>query len=212
MNMITKIELGKRNKERVNIYIDDEYAFSISAELVYKENLKVKDKINVERLKKIADEDNYIKCKNSALRVIERTYKSEKELRDKLALKGYEEHIIKRTINFLIEYNLLNDINYAKMYVKDRARNQGQKKIKYTLMQKGIDENIIEEELEKLNKNEIREVVHEMALKKYKVLSKRESDEYKVSQKLYRFLMGKGYDYDLIKDVVKSVVKSEDLE
>ena len=98
------------------------------------------------------------------------------------------------------------------MYVKDRARNQGQKKIKYTLMQKGIDENIIEEELEKLNKDEIREVVHEMALKKYKVLSKRESDEYKLSQKLYRFLMGKGYDYDLIKDVVKSVVKSEDLE
>ena len=34
MNIITKIELGKRNKERVNIYIDDEYAFSISAELV----------------------------------------------------------------------------------------------------------------------------------------------------------------------------------
>lgn len=29
-------------------------------------------------------------------------------------------------------------------------------------------------------------------------------------QKLYRFLMGKGYDYDLIKDVVKSIVKSED--
>ena len=57
--MITKIELGKRNKERVNIYIDNEYAFSISAELVYKENLKVKDKINVEILKKLADEDNY---------------------------------------------------------------------------------------------------------------------------------------------------------
>ena len=114
MNIITKIELGKRNKERVNIYIDDEYAFSISAELVYKENLKVKDQINVESLKKLADEDNYIKCKNLALRIIERTYKSEKELRDKLALRGYEDHIIKRTINFLREYNLLNDTNYAR--------------------------------------------------------------------------------------------------
>ena len=212
MNIITKIELGKRNKERVNIYIDDEYAFSISAELVYKENLKVKDTINVENFKKLADEDNYIKFKNTALRTIERTYKSEKELRDKLALKGFEDHIIKRTINFLREYNLLNDTNYAKMYVKDRSKNQGKKKIKYTLLQKGIDENIIEEELDKLDKDEISEVVHEMALKKYKVLCKRESDEYKLSQKLYRFLMGKGYDYDLIKDVVKSIVKSEDLE
>lgn len=211
MNIITKIEVGKRNKERVNIYIDNEYAFSISAELVYKENIKVKDEINVERLKKLADEDNYIKCKNSALKIIERTYKSEKELRDKLVLKGYDDHIIKLTINFLREYNLLNDTNYAKMYVKDRSRNQGKNKIKYTLIQKGIDENIIEEELNKIDKDEIKEVAYEMALKKYRVLSKRENDNYKLTQKLYRFLMGKGYDYDLIKDVVKSIVKSEDL-
>ena len=211
MNIITKIEVGKRNKERVNIYIDNEYAFSISAELVYKENIKVKDEINVERLKKLADEDNYIKCKNSALKIIERTYKSEKELRDKLVLKGYDDHIIKLTINFLREYNLLNDTNYAKMYVKDRSRNQGKNKIKYKLIQKGIDENIIEEELNKIYKDEIKKVVYEMALKKYRVLSKRENDNYKLTQKLYRFLMGKGYDYDLIKDVVKSIVKSEDL-
>ena len=190
MNIITKIEVGKRNKERVNIYIDNEYAFSISAELVYKENIKVKDEINVERLKKLADEDNYIKCKNSALKIIERTYKSEKELRDKLVLKGYDDHIIKQTINFLREYNLLNDTNYAKMYVKDRSRNQGKNKIKYKLIQKGIDENIIEEELNKIDKDEIKKVVYEMALKKYRVLSKRENDNYKLTQKLYRFLMG----------------------
>lgn len=212
MNIITKIEVGKRNKERVNIYIDEEYAFSISAELVYKENIKVKDKIDVDSLKKLADEDNYIKCKNTALKTIERTYKSEKELAQKLALKGYDDHIINRTINFMKEYNLLNDNNYATMYVKDKSRNIGKKKIKYSLLQKGIDEEIIESELEKINNDEVKVTVFEMALKKYKVFSKRENDNYKLTQKLYRFLMGKGYDYDLIKDVVKSIVKSEDFE
>ena len=212
MNIITKIEVGKRNKERVNIYIDEEYAFSISAELIYKENIKVKDKIDVDSLKKLADEDNYIKCKNKALKTIERTYKSEKELAQKLALKGYDDHIINRTINFMKEYNLLNDNNYATMYVKDKSRNIGKKKIKYSLLQKGIDEEIIESELEKINNDEVKAIVYEMALKKYKVFSKRENDNYKLTQKLYRFLMGKGYDYDLIKDVVKSIVKSEDFE
>ena len=211
MNIITKIEVGKRNKERVNIYIDEEYAFSISAELIYKENIKVKDKIDVDSLKKLADEDNYIKCKNTALKTIERTYKSEKELAQKLALKGYDDHIINRTINFMKEYNLL-DNNYATMYVKDKSRNIGKKKIKYSLLQKGIDEEIIESELEKINNDEVKAIVYEMALKKYKVFSKRENDNYKLTQKLYRFLMGKGYDYDLIKDVVKSIVKSEDFE
>lgn len=212
MNIITKIEVGKRNKERVNIYIDEEYAFSISAELIYKENIKVKDKIDVDSLKKLADEDNYIKCKNTALKTIERTYKSEKELAQKLSLKGYDDHIINRTINFMKEYNLLNDNNYATMYVKDKSRNIGKKKIKYSLLQKGIDEEIIESELEKINNDEVKAIVYEMALKKYKVFSKRENDNYKLTQKLYRFLMGKGYDYDLIKDVVKSIVKSEDFE
>ena len=212
MNIITKIEVGKRNKERVNIYIDEEYAFSISAELIYKENIKVKDKIDVDSLKKLADEDNYIKCKNTALKTIERTYKSEKELAQKLALKGYDDHIINRTKNFMKEYNLLNDNNYATMYVKDKSRNIGKKKIKYSLLQKGIDEEIIESELEKINNDEVKAIVYEMALKKYKVFSKRENDNYKLTQKLYRFLMGKGYDYDLIKDVVKSIVKSEDFE
>ena len=212
MNIITKIEVGKRNKERVNIYIYEEYAFSISAELIYKENIKVKDKIYVDSLKNLADEDNYIKCKNTALKTIERTYKSEKELAQKLALKGYDDHIINRTINFMKEYNLLNDNNYATMYVKDKSRNIGKKKIKYSLLQKGIDEEIIESELEKIKNDEDKAIVYEMALKKYKVFSKRENDNYKLTQKLYRFLMGKGYDYDLIKDVVKSIVKSEDFE
>lgn len=96
------------------------------------------------------------------------------------------------------------------MYVKDKSKNQGKKKIKYTLIQKGINESIIEEELEKLDTDEVKSDLHEIALKKYKILSKRENDNYKLSQKLFRFLAGKGYDYDLIKDVIKSIVKSED--
>ena len=49
MSKITKIEVGKRNKERVNIYIDYEYAFSINMELVYKFGLK--EKQETEQLK-----------------------------------------------------------------------------------------------------------------------------------------------------------------
>lgn len=128
MNIITKMEISKRNKERINIYIDEEYAFSISAELVYKENLKVKDKVDVQLLKKLSDEDNYIKCKNTALKIIERTYKSEKELAERLELKGYDSHIIRRTINFMKEYNLLNDNSYATMYVKDKSKIAGKEK------------------------------------------------------------------------------------
>ncbi|MCD3298125.1 recombination regulator RecX, partial [Clostridium botulinum C/D] len=33
--LITKIEIGKKNKNRVNIYLDEEFAFACSADLVY---------------------------------------------------------------------------------------------------------------------------------------------------------------------------------
>lgn len=211
MGVITKIEAQKRNKERVNIYIDEEYAFSLSAELVYKEGLAVKIQVDNERLSKIAREESFFKCKDSALRTIERTYKTEKEMRDKLILKEFDIESIERTIEFLREYNLLNDENYVRMYVKDKIKNQGQNKIKYALIQKGINEELIQEELSKLNNDSQKEVAYNLAVKKYNLLAKRESNKYKLSQKLHSFLTSKGYDYSVISEVVKKVINLEEL-
>ncbi|GAB6170434.1 hypothetical protein JCM1393_28940 [Clostridium carnis] len=210
MNVITKLEVQKRNKERVNLYIDEEYAFSLSAEIVYKEGIKVKDNIDIEKIKKIAKEDEYIKCKNSALRIVEKTYKSQKELIDKLILKGYEKDSIDKTIEFLKQYNFLNDENYTKMYIKDKMKSQGQNKIKYTLIKKGINEELIKDEIANINSDTQREVAYSLGKKKYDILCKKESDKYKLSQKLYRYLISKGYEYDIVSNVVKNIIKVED--
>lgn len=211
MNIITKIEVQKRNKDRSNIYIDDDYAFSLSNELVYKEGLKTNEKINIEEIKAIAKEDNYLKCKNTALRIVEKSYKSEKELKNKLILKGYENEEINKSIDFLKEYNFISDNNYTKMYVKDKSKLQGKKKIKYDLIKKGISENIIEEEISNIDKDEEREVAYKLAEKKYITIAKRENDKFKLSQKLYRYLLSKGYDYDIVSYAVKKVTSIDDI-
>lgn len=211
MNIITKIEVQKRNKERVNIYIDNEYAFSLSAELVYKRTLKVNEKIDVEEVNKIAKEDNYLKCKDTALKIVEKSYKSEKELKDKLLLKGYDNLSIDKAVGFLKEYNFLSDSNYARMYVKDKAKVQGKKKIKYDLMKKGINDSIIEKEILNINKEDEEDIAYSLALKKYNILVKRENDKYKLSQKIYRFLLSKGYDYDIVSKVIKLVINNEEI-
>jgi len=211
MGIITKIEAQKRNKERVNIYIDEDYAFSLSAELVYKEGLVAKMEVDSERLGKIATEEGFLKCKEAALRTIERTYKTEKEMRDKLILKEFDINLIDRTLEFLKEYNLLNDENYVKMYVKDKIKSEGQNKIKYALMRKGINEELIREEIAKFNDGSQKEAAYDLAVKKYNLLAKREDDKYKISQKLYRFLTTRGYDYSVVSEVVKKVINSEEL-
>lgn len=206
MNIITKIEEGKRNKDRVNIYIDNDYAFSVSKEILYKESLKVNDNVNIEDLREIVKKDNYIKCKNSALRIVERSYKSERELKDKLLLKGYDKDSIEKTMAFLKEYNFLSDNNYTKMYVKDKSKVQGKNKIKFELYRKGISEEIIQEELSSIDEEDEKEVAYNLALKKYNVISKRESDKYKLSQKLYRYILSKGYSYDIASYAIKKVL------
>ncbi|MBC5626929.1 recombination regulator RecX [Clostridium sp. NSJ-49] len=210
MDIITKIEIGKRNKERVNIYIDDEFAFSLSAEIVYKENLAPKQVIDVEKLTRLAREDEFMKCKSSALKIVERSYRTEKEIFNKLITKEYSKESINRTIEFLREYNLINDRNYVKMYVKDKLKSQGKNKIKYNLKRKGISDELIIEELSKIDDEDSKNGAIILAQKKYNELKRRESDQYKLSQKLYRFLISKGYNYDLASDVMKEVIKKDE--
>ena len=212
MAVITKIEIQKRNKERVNIYLDGEYALSISAELVYKENLKVKDNVDIDKIKSVADKEAYIKCKNSAIRIIEKALKTEKEVIEKLKLKGYEDKHIEASIQFLKQYNFLNDDYYAEAFVRDKLNGKGSQRIKQELMRKGISKDIIEDKLNDIDKTAEKDVAKRLAEKKIKVIKKSEKDIYKVSGKLYRFLISKGYSYDIVKEVVKEVMSIDEFE
>lgn len=210
MAKITKIEIQKRNKERVNLFLDDEYAFSLSVELVYKEGLKTKDEIDSEKLKVLAERESLIRCKDSALRIVEKSCKTEKEMRDKLILKGYEENSINKSIEFLKEYNFINDSNYTKAFISDKLKSQGSQKIKYTLIQKGISKDCIDEELSNLNKENEKNVALNIAKKKLNIIKKKENDNYKISAKLYRYLLSKGYGYDVTNHVVKEIMSLDE--
>ena len=79
-SIITKIEMQKKNKDRVNIYMNDEFAFACDAQLVYIHNITKGKTMEKEALQDIIDEDNYIKGKNSALHFLERSFKSAKQV------------------------------------------------------------------------------------------------------------------------------------
>ncbi|MDZ5252865.1 recombination regulator RecX [Clostridium sp. LIBA-8841] len=212
MGKITSIEVQKRNTNRVNVYVDEVFTFACDAELIYKQGIQKDVVIDVESIKEIVKEDEFIKCKNSALRTVEKTYKTEKELKDKLLGRGFEEDTIRKAIDFLKEYNLLNDEKYAEMYIKDRLRTQGRNKIKYALIRKGISEEILLDKLSNVDEEDENDTAFKLAEKKYNILKKKESDKYKLSQKLFRFLLSKGYDYDCCNSVVRRLTNNEYME
>ena len=82
MAIITKIEQQKKNQDRVNIYVNDEFFTAIYKELVFTFNLKKGDEIDENNLKTILDDEMYLKAKNKALNILSKADQSEKKIRE----------------------------------------------------------------------------------------------------------------------------------
>ncbi|GLC32112.1 recombination regulator RecX [Clostridium omnivorum] len=206
---ITKIEVQKRNKNRVSVFLNHEYMFSCSSELVYSYKLKVGNKVDLEYLKELAQEDNFLCCKNDAMRVIEKSYKTEKEMYDKLINKGYDESVVKKTIEFLKSYSFVDDLKYTELYIKEKIRSQGNNKIKYSLLKKGIDEKLVKEKLSQVDSDIEYSVAETLAIKKYELIKKTEKDCRKQYKKLGDYLIRNGYDSEIVSSIVKKTVVND---
>ncbi|WP_392486679.1 recombination regulator RecX [Haloimpatiens sp. FM7315] len=203
-NHITKIEVQKRNKDRVNIYIDEEFSFACNMELVYSYGLKKDMEVNKEHLKSITEEDNYLKGKKYALKVLEKTYKTESEMREKLFKNGYNEEESNRIIDFLKEYKFIDDIRYANMYIKDKSKTAGKNKIKYDLLKKGLKEDLVNESICKIDSLLEFENAFSIAEKKYNRYSKTEAS-FKLYKKIGDSLVRSGYDFQIVSDVISKL-------
>lgn len=208
-NIITKIEIQKKNKNRVNVHIDDEFSFACSAEIIYNRNMKVGLMVDPGDLTEYVNEDNFLRCKNQALSVIEKSTKTKHQINLKLLQKGYDEKTIKNVMEFLEKYELVNESKYIDMYIREKGQRQGRNKIKYDLLSKGLDKEMINEKLNNLDNSSEKDVAYKLALKKYILLSKRESDKRIITKKISEYLMRSGYDYDIIRDVIRNIAGGE---
>lgn len=205
-NMITKIEATKRDKNRASIFVDEEFIFACSIELVYRFNLKVGEMADLEKLKDVVLEDNYLKGKAIALRYIECYSRTEKEVASKLISKEFSEGEIERIMNFMKEYGFVDDDRYLRAYINDNKNKLGKNKIKFTLTKKGISERKIDEELNLTSNEENQDIVYKIAKKKYEIISKNDIKSKIIYKKLWDFLMRQGFDNELIKNSLDKII------
>ncbi|WP_168198341.1 regulatory protein RecX [Crassaminicella thermophila] len=207
MPIITKIEQQKNNN-RVNLYVDGEFFLGIDMEILYKLRLKEGRDIEKKELQFIIEEETYQKAKSKALKLLHFSSRTEKEMREKLKKYEYSDEIIDRVILFLKEYNFINDQELAKQMVKSKSKEKkyGQNRIKQDLYRKGMDieliENIITEELDRETEYE-----NALSLAQKKVKTIKDTDKRKIYEKLGRYLVYRGYDYDIIRKVIDIVLK-----
>jgi regulatory protein len=109
---------------------------------------------------------------------------------------------IKEILQQLAQEGFLNERRYANAFSRDKSFLQGwgEKKISYALAQKGIDKEIIKEALAQIDNEKANERLKDILGKKYKTLSK-EKDKNIIKIKIFRFALGRGYEYEQIKRV-----------
>lgn len=207
MKKITEIRENKRNKNRVSIFADDHFLFACEKELIYKHHIKKGDPVDEKVLKELIAEDDYIKAREVGLRQLETSFKTEKQIKDKLREKEFDEEIITLVLEKFREYQLVDDKKYTEMFLKEKLRSRGLRKASYELSQKGISKELVREVSEELNTYDLEEAsCRTHGIKKYEQLRRRETDPFKLKNKLFTFLSSKGYDYDLINTIMDEVI------
>ena len=194
---ITKLEVQKNDKNRVNLYVDDEFYSGIPAELVYLEHLKTGLEIDEKDLKKIIFENEKSKAMSRVTKYIGSSLKTQKQIRDYLRKKEYSDDTIEFVMSKLAEYNYIDDKKYAQAYVLTYGKKYGKLKLISQLKIKGVSEDIIECVLEDNKVDSIESVASKYL--KNKVMS------YEVSQKLFRFLYSRGYEFDEINSYINKL-------
>ncbi|MBV4420576.1 recombination regulator RecX [Clostridium tyrobutyricum] len=210
INLVTSVKVQKGNKNRVNVYVDYEFSFSCSREILCRYKINKNEYIDLNYINSIIHEDNYIKCKSSALNILERNYKTEKQISDKLLKKGYDIDTILRTLNFLKDYKFVDDNKFALLYVEEKIQSCGRNKIKNELLKKGIKKCIVSKVLNEMDKCQYEENALICAKKKYDMIVKSENNFQKVYLKLGSYLTRRGYDSELIKNILKKILKKDD--
>ena len=129
-----------------------------------------------------------------------RNRKTTWEIRDLLSREGISEEAIAGAVEYLSEYNFLNDEEYAELFARDKQNlnGYGPVKIRYLLKQKGIKEEYISRALKKFTHEVEIEMIEKIVDKKYV----RGDGLSKDKSKIIRFLLSRGFQYPAIKVVM----------
>lgn len=201
MPTVTSLKPQKFTK-RINVYLDGEFAFGIDLDNLVKFGIKVEKEFSGEEINKIIHEAEFQKTYNYLLNFATLRPRSEKEIFNWLKRKEVPISLHKRLFERLKQLQLVDDEAFAKWWVDQRLqfKNKSSKELKYELLKKGVDKKTIDKVLTET------EIDEERTIKR--LLEKR---KFKDPQKAFAYLARKGFDFEIIKSMLKYDKKDENV-
>ena len=197
---ITAIKLQKKNPNRVNIYLDEEFGFGLSK--IIAARLSIGQELTQEEIQDLLNQDEKEVAYQRALHFLSFRIRSEKEVRDNLTKHGTSPQAITSVIERLKELKLINDFGFAKSWVENRNTFHPRSKLALSveLRQKGISEEIIQHVVSQINDEEMAYQLAQKQSRKYI-----HEDWPVFRKKLTAYLARKGFNYGTISPIVQKV-------
>ncbi|RDW20868.1 recombination regulator RecX [Oceanobacillus arenosus] len=214
MQKITRITTQKKSKERYNIYLDDgkgeKYGFSVDEAVLIEFHLRKNLELDDEMIALLIKKDTLHKSYTQAIHFLSFRMRTEKEIYDYLVKKEIEAEHIKEIINKLIKEKLIDDRQFAEMFVRTRINtaSKGPMLIKKELIEKGVSASIASEAVQAYPYEVQYEKISKWAEKKLK-LQKKDSFKKQIQQ-LQVTLIQKGFTQDVIKDALSEIHEEKD--
>ncbi len=207
-----KIErVVKKDDVNVIVYLDNQEKLYLSYEVFLQNRLRKDMEISEDGFSFLVRENQKYFIKKKAFDYLGRRLHSYNELRLKLLRKKYDKELISEVLDSLREKKFIDDYEFGKQYAEEKIRlkSWGKNKIKSELFRKGIPAGMIDEIINKEDPSSL-DNAEALAKKKLKVLSGRNYEKRVLSSKLYSYLLSKGYEYDIIREVIKKLIDEDE--
>lgn len=200
MSKITALRIGKGWKKRVNMFLDDRFAYSLEAEVVIKEGLQVGQELSAGQIEALTGSNHFHRCLNAAIHYLGYRPRSEFEIKERLRRRGFDDNTIESVIAKLREQGLVDDAVFARFWQENRdsfsPRSQWLTKLE--LRQKGVTDDIIAQVIDAIDDDDS---AYRAALSKAQRLSQVDYQSFR--RRLGEYLKRRGFGYGVINHTIE---------
>ena len=211
---ITDIKIKNNNLNRVKLYLNNELFAEIDYSFIQDLNLHIGEEVSEQMLKAIEQNSKLSNAKIDAIRFLSYRPRSKWEIEKKLYDKKYQLNIIKDTINWLKEENLINDRDFAIQWIRYQVGKKpaGRIKLRNELFKKGIDRKIIDSAIDSFFEQDENELVLAKQLIKKKQFSLHSKNIKLEPAKIISLLKRQGFSNSVIQRIYEEYLEADDTE
>jgi regulatory protein len=203
MKKITAIQVQKNNPNRVNVYLDGEFAFGLAR--IVAAWLQVGQMLDEGKIAELQAEDSRERAMQQALLFLSYRARSENEIRKNLSKHEIPDAVIEETLERLRREGFADDKKFASAWVENRStfRPRGRRALALELRQKGIDDHTIESALEGIDDEALAYEAGQKKARKLALSLSKGQEWTEFRKKMSEFLARRGFSYSVIAPIVK---------